>query len=226
MGAYKSQPIRAGKTAQVIKRAKNKAGNTGLQAGMAALVPAWISPNMLTVLRLGMACSILLVDVFAASLWWVFALGFFAGMTDFLDGAVARQRDQITQLGSYLDPLCDKVLGAVVGFILWRRGLLPTLPLVLVMAAESHALLLPLLHVIRRWAQGRSIKPLPRAQANVWGKWKFGSLAWGMAFLMLGDLLAWPFGAGLGLFGVWLAVALGWMAFVRYIYDWIKGQWN
>lgn len=210
----------------MIQRKKNHVGNTGLQAGVAAMVPMWISPNMLTIMRICMTLCILLVDVFAASLWWVLVMGFCAGMSDFVDGAVARQRGQITQLGSYLDPLADKILGAVVGFILWRRGVLPTLPLALVLAAEGHALLLPILHVLRRRFQGRPITPLPKVRANVWGKWKFGALAWGMAFMMLGALLDWPFGSGFGAFGVWLAVVLGWIAFARYTYDWFKEQWN
>lgn len=210
----------------MIKRSKDNVGNTGLQARVAGLVPMWISPNMLTCLRLVMSLCIVFVDVFQASLWWVLGLGFCAGMTDFLDGAVARHRGQITTLGAYLDPLGDKVLGAVVGYVLWRRGVLPGLPLALVLLAESHALLLPLMHFVRRRMRGLSAFPLPKAQANVFGKWKFGALAWGMAFLMLGDLLDWSFGRGLGSFGVWLAVVLGWIAFVRYIYDWAKGQWN
>lgn len=104
--------------------------------------------------------------------------------------------------------------------------MLPTLPLALVLAAEGHALLLPILHVLRRRFQGRPITPLPKVRANVWGKWKFGALAWGMAFMMLGALLDWPFGLGFGAFGVWLAVVLGWIAFARYTYDWFKEQWN
>ena len=188
-------------------------------------MPSWVSPNMLTVFRLVLTSSIVLVDVYGLTLWWVLLLGFIAGMTDFLDGAVARERGQITQLGSYLDPLCDKVLAVVVGYVLWRRGVLPGMPLLLVMLAESHAIVLPVLHIIRRSIMKQPLTPLPQAKANVFGKWKFGALGWGMAVLIIGHLTGWAVADGIGMFGMWLAVVLGWMAFARYIYDWAKGEW-
>ena len=40
----------------------------------------------------------------------------YAGLSDWLDGYVARRFNQQSKLGSYLDPIADKVLlGCVVG---------------------------------------------------------------------------------------------------------------
>lgn len=66
-------------------------------------------PNSLTVLR------ILLVPVFVAFLLsgrYEYALATFllAGITDGLDGTIARVANQRTTLGAYLDPLADKLL--------------------------------------------------------------------------------------------------------------------
>lgn len=66
-------------------------------------------PNSLTVLR------ILLVPVFVAFLLsgrYEYALATFliAGITDGLDGTIARVANQRTLLGAYLDPLADKLL--------------------------------------------------------------------------------------------------------------------
>ncbi|MFM8540585.1 MAG: CDP-alcohol phosphatidyltransferase family protein [Nitrospira sp.] len=72
-------------------------------------------PNSLTLLR------ILLTPVFVGFMlhtWYGWALGVLlvAGLTDALDGFIARAANQRTQLGMYLDPLADKLLLAS-GFV-------------------------------------------------------------------------------------------------------------
>jgi len=66
-------------------------------------------PNFLTLLR------IILVPVFITFLWYnmpLFALITFtiAGLTDAIDGYLARKYNQETQLGKILDPIADKTL--------------------------------------------------------------------------------------------------------------------
>lgn len=66
-------------------------------------------PNLLTLLR------IILVPVFITFLWYnmpLFALITFAiaGLTDAVDGYLARKYNQETQLGKILDPIADKTL--------------------------------------------------------------------------------------------------------------------
>ena len=66
-------------------------------------------PNSLTILR------ILLIPVFIGLLLHGqhnYALGviILAGITDALDGTIARMANQRTKLGAYLDPLADKLL--------------------------------------------------------------------------------------------------------------------
>jgi cardiolipin synthase len=66
-------------------------------------------PNSLTLLR------ILLIPVFVGLMlyaWYDWALGVLlvAGLTDALDGTIARAANQRTKLGMYLDPLADKLL--------------------------------------------------------------------------------------------------------------------
>lgn len=52
-----------------------------------------------------------------------------AGLSDVLDGYIARNHNMATVLGTYLDPLADKVLINVLSVSLWYTGTLPT-PLV------------------------------------------------------------------------------------------------
>jgi cardiolipin synthase len=66
-------------------------------------------PNSLTFLR------ILLIPFFVGFLLyghygWALMTLVVAGVTDVLDGVIARMADQRTKLGAYLDPLADKLL--------------------------------------------------------------------------------------------------------------------
>lgn len=66
-------------------------------------------PNFLTLLRL-LAIPVFLILLMDAR--WAEALGVFvaAGVTDALDGAIARLTHTKTTLGAYLDPAADKLL--------------------------------------------------------------------------------------------------------------------
>jgi cardiolipin synthase len=81
-------------------------------------------PNALSALRL------LLVPVFGYLLLAgepAFAAVFFiaAGVTDAVDGYIARKYDLMTPLGACLDPLADKLLTATALFLLTYMGIIP-----------------------------------------------------------------------------------------------------
>lgn len=80
--------------------------------------PHWIKPNHLTFLRL-VLIPVILALMSADYRWWAFGVVVAAVCTDFIDGAMARTRDQITVLGTYIDPVADKLL---VGFVLGWIG--------------------------------------------------------------------------------------------------------
>lgn len=65
-----------------------------------------------------------------------FALFFLAGLTDLLDGFLARYLQSQTKMGSILDPLADKFLAASSFIILGYYGYLPLFLITLVIARE------------------------------------------------------------------------------------------
>ena len=69
-------------------------------------------PNCLTVLRIGLTPLFLLL--LFADTWYCRSLAFvvfsLASLTDFYDGKLAREGNQVTSLGRFLDPLADKIL--------------------------------------------------------------------------------------------------------------------
>lgn len=92
-------------------------------------------PNFLTLLRIGAIpiFLILLTDGRYTEALLVFAL---AGVTDSLDGAIARLTDTRTTLGSYIDPLADKMLLVSSFLILTFLGFIPHWLAILVISRD------------------------------------------------------------------------------------------
>jgi len=84
----------------------------------------WSAPNQLTLLRLFFApfIAICILDQhFLAALILVIV----AGLSDGLDGVLARRLHQQTQLGEYLDPIVDKLLLSTLFIVLSFRTIIP-----------------------------------------------------------------------------------------------------
>ncbi len=69
----------------------------------------WTVPNILTLLRILLTPAIVMafVDHHLELVWIIFAV---AGLSDALDGFLARTLNQRSVLGAVLDPLADKIL--------------------------------------------------------------------------------------------------------------------
>ncbi|MGH9601077.1 MAG: CDP-alcohol phosphatidyltransferase family protein [Terriglobales bacterium] len=82
------------------------------------------APNQLTLLRL---LFIPFIVIFILDHEWGWALGLFvvAGITDTLDGLLARLLKQKTVLGQYLDPIADKLLLSTLFLVLSLVGKIP-----------------------------------------------------------------------------------------------------
>lgn len=102
--------------------------------------PLRSAPNLLTLLRICMApflVAAILGGHYAVS-FWLF-LG--AGLTDALDGLLARWLRQRSMLGQYLDPVADKLLLSTLFLVLLHKGLMPTTVTVLVFGRDVGILL-------------------------------------------------------------------------------------
>src|SRR6185437_3202622 len=65
-----------------------------------------------------------------------FALFVAAGLTDALDGALARILKQRSMLGQYLDPVADKLLLSTLFLVLMYKGLIPATVTILVFGRD------------------------------------------------------------------------------------------
>jgi len=92
-------------------------------------------PNLITLLRIGAipVFLILLTDRRYTDALIVFAV---AGATDSLDGAIARLTNSRTTIGSYIDPLADKLLLVSSFVILTFLGFIPHWLAILVISRD------------------------------------------------------------------------------------------
>src|SRR5207247_6359546 len=59
-----------------------------------------------------------------------------AALTDYLDGKIARRRDQVTRLGQLLDPIADKLLISAALISLVENQLAPAWAVVIIIGRE------------------------------------------------------------------------------------------
>ncbi|RLA89883.1 MAG: CDP-diacylglycerol--glycerol-3-phosphate 3-phosphatidyltransferase, partial [Deltaproteobacteria bacterium] len=92
-------------------------------------------PNFLTILRILLTpvLVILLLEGRLSEALFVFII---AGVTDALDGLIARLYKQKTRLGAFLDPLADKLLLVTTYVILAVQGLVPSWLTVIVLSRD------------------------------------------------------------------------------------------
>ena len=69
-------------------------------------------------------------------MWLALAVFIIASLTDYVDGQIARKRNQVSDFGKFLDPLADKllVIAAMTMFCEW--GVMPAWALMLVLTRE------------------------------------------------------------------------------------------
>jgi len=153
-------------------------------------------PNILSFLRLlGVPVFLWLILVPQAD-GWAFVLLVVAGITDYLDGKIARATGQISRLGQLLDPLADRLYIAATLLGLAIRGIVPWWLVVLLLSRD--VVLAVALALLKR----RGITGLP---VHFLGKAATFNLLYAFPMLLLGSSAT-----GTGLSWADAARVLGW----------------
>lgn len=141
-------------------------------------------PNYITILRFLLVPTIVYL-LFIGEMDFAFVVFMVAGLSDALDGFLARHLNQRTELGAYLDPAADKLLLVSVYIML---GFLGEFPVWLVLLVTSRDLLI-ILAVLMSSIMGQPVamRPLLVSKANT-------AAQIALAALGLGEL---SFGTGL-----------------------------
>jgi cardiolipin synthase len=119
---------------------------------MSVLTPA----NQLTLMRVLLAPAFVILTVYGHFGWALIVFGV-AGLTDMLDGLIARRLGARTSLGTWLDPMADKLLIVATVSVLTvpGLGLVNKLPVWLTILIISRDLLIVLTVAVINFAIGR-----------------------------------------------------------------------
>ena len=144
-------------------------------------------PNMITIMRLLLVPAVVLAML--QSLWgWAFAGFLVAGISDGVDGFIARRFNQFSRLGAYLDPVADKLLLVSVFVVM---GFADELPLWLVVTMVSRdGLIVCAVLLSSVMSHPVEVKPLYVSKANTAAQIVLAALVLGeLAFsIQLGPL--------------------------------------
>jgi len=158
-------------------------------------------PNLLTFVRIGLIpvlVGLLFVED-AWARWLACAVYTIAASTDYLDGWLARNLDQHSRLGRWLDPVADKLLVAATVLLLVAFDRAPVLPALVILMREI------LISGLREYlAEARLVLPVSRL-----AKWKTAVQMTALGFLIVGDAGPWwLFVPDVGFWGLWAAAIL------------------
>jgi cardiolipin synthase len=141
------------------------------------------APNLLTLMRL-FIIPFLVIEILDGDYVSAFALFMLAGVSDALDGLLARWLRQHTTLGQYLDPIADKLLLSTLFVVLTHVGLIPRYVTVLVFSRDLGILLIATL----LFATGtlRDFRP------SIFGKLNTLVQIIALVAVLLHKIVAWP----------------------------------
>lgn len=169
-------------------------------------------PNLITIGRLIMVPFV--VMMIGQDRWGVaFALFVAAGVSDAVDGFIAKRFGMRSEFGAHIDPLADKALLVSIYVALSVAGVLPGWLAVLVVSRD----VMIVAAILLSWLMDRpvAIKPLMISKVNTGAQIAF-------AALVLGDL---AFGLRLDtlvLVGTWIVAGLTIGSTAAYLAPWLR----
>jgi cardiolipin synthase len=98
------------------------------------------APNQLTLVRL-IFIPFIIINIVGHNWGWALTLLIIAGISDGLDGVLARALKQQTRLGEYLDPIVDKLLLSTLFVVLSAVGQIPWRYTIMVFSRDLSILL-------------------------------------------------------------------------------------
>lgn len=171
--------------------------------------------SYITLMRIGLIIPIIIFSSFQSSLFNFISLLLFliAGLTDYLDGFIARRTNSVTELGALLDLLADKLLVSII--LMW-----------LLFLDNSIHLIIPILLIVSRELIISSLRQFSlerneKIEVSVLGKSKTT-----IHFVAISLIIISPeFGTYFYIFSIlslWIAAIVSLVSLYSYFFDTIK----
>lgn len=183
-------------------------------------------PNMITLVRI-LAIPLMLVFLYRPEQQfhlWSPLLFTFIGITDFLDGFLARRWGLTSIMGKFMDPLADKLLVNSVLIALVEMGRVNVFIVIALIGRET------IVTGLRSLASSEGIV----MGASWWGKWKTAAQLFALMLLMVHGTYYWDFFFWkplvnfnqIGNYMLYLALALSLWGCIDYFKDFLKGAFS
>jgi len=169
-------------------------------------------PNLITLGRI-LLVPIVVWAIASGTMWIAFVLFLVAGVSDAVDGFLAKRFHMTTELGAYLDPLADKALIVSIYLALGVNGFIPRWLVIMVVSRD----ILIVGGIMLSWVMGSplKIKPLLVSKLNTVAQILFAGVVLGsLGFEIQADTLK------LVLMG--LVAALTLLSVAAYLAEWIR----
>jgi cardiolipin synthase len=179
----------------------------GPQAGIALNIP-----NLITLGRI-LLVPIVVWAIASGTMWIAFVLFVAAGVSDAVDGYLAKRFNMTTELGAYLDPLADKALIVSIYLSLGINGDIPRWLVILVVSRD----IMIVGAFMLSWLVGSplKVKPLLVSKLNTVAQILFACVVLGsLGFDIQADMLK------LVLMG--LVAALTLLSVAAYVAEWVR----
>lgn len=175
------------------------------------------APNLITLSRIVLTALGLALFLYGPKGAGIVVL-IVAGITDYVDGMVARRTGQVTRLGEILDQFSDLLLETAVLMVSIAAARLPAVVLFIYLLREFWAV------SIRRFMAHNRLN-IP---STIWGKLKSNFIAWGNVplFVSIAGLLpaaTEPYVTYLGQFGVAVGLLFSYLSVASYTRAFISG---
>ncbi|HEY1309375.1 MAG TPA: CDP-alcohol phosphatidyltransferase family protein [Pseudolabrys sp.] len=169
-------------------------------------------PNLITLGRI-LLVPFVVWAIASGAMWIAFVLFLAAGVSDAIDGYLAKRFKMTTELGAYLDPLADKALIVSIYLTLGISDLIPRWLVILVVSRD----ILIVGGILLSWLMGNplKIKPLLVSKLNTVAQIAFACVVLGsLGFGIPADTLT--------LVLMVLVAALTLLSIAAYLAEWVR----